>query len=226
MATLNGGEGNDSITGTNSNDTINGRGGDDVIYGRDGDDVIYAGDGSDRIYGEIGNDTIIAILGEGYFYGGVGDDLIFTDSNSDSDGYGNGDIRSVEIFVYGDDGDDQIYGKVREGAYYGGIGSDIIKGWAPYISGGDGGDLIALSSPGLEDYCIAIDGGSGYDTIDLSETMPFYTNGSGYIFYLDTKLLINFEKWILPSWQTTPLLISDVNIPDNGLLVLEGGDGP
>ena len=66
--TLNGGEGNDDLTGTDGADTINGGPGDDKLTGfkgndapngEDGDDLIVwnNGDGSDKPEGGAGNDT-------------------------------------------------------------------------------------------------------------------------------------------------------------------------
>src|SRR5438876_5767953 len=75
MATLNGTEGNDGISGTDSADTINGFGGNDFLAGNDGDDSIVGGAGNDTIYGDAGNDWI---------EGGSGNDLLSGSGGQDS----------------------------------------------------------------------------------------------------------------------------------------------
>ena len=61
--TLNGGNGNDIITGTNYSDKIYGGNGDDIIFGGTGNDTIYGGNGNDTITGGAGNDTIVGGAG-------------------------------------------------------------------------------------------------------------------------------------------------------------------
>src|SRR5919201_6327553 len=75
MATLNGTEGNDGLSGTDSNDTINGFGGNDFLAGNSGDDSIVGGAGNDTIYGDGGNDWV---------EGGAGNDLVSGSGGQDS----------------------------------------------------------------------------------------------------------------------------------------------
>src|SRR2546421_7873831 len=75
MATFNGTEGNDNISGTTDTDTINGFGGNDFLAGNSGDDSIVGGSGNDTIYGDGGNDWV---------EGGTGDDLISGSGGQDS----------------------------------------------------------------------------------------------------------------------------------------------
>ena len=65
---INGGNGNDYITGSAYNDTLNGDKGNDKIFGGDGKDKINGGAGHDLINGGAGKDTI---------KGGSGDDNIW-----------------------------------------------------------------------------------------------------------------------------------------------------
>src|SRR4051812_29690171 len=74
MATLNGTEGNDSLTGTDSADTINGAGGNDFLAGGNGDDSIVGGTGNDTIYGDGGNDWLETSAGNDLVSGGGGQD--------------------------------------------------------------------------------------------------------------------------------------------------------
>ncbi|SEB06782.1 calcium-binding protein [Rubrimonas cliftonensis] len=80
MATFNGGNGPDPLTGTEGDDVINGLGGDDTIRGLGGNDVIDGGTGGNRIDGGAGDDTITSRGGEDALFdiveGGPGNDLI------------------------------------------------------------------------------------------------------------------------------------------------------
>ncbi|WGW04689.1 Hint domain-containing protein [Tropicibacter oceani] len=81
MATINGGDGNDSLAGSPEADSIYSGAGNDTILAQAGKDTIAAGTGDDAVYGgddgdsfiisnAFGNDTIVG--GEG----GIGDDTI------------------------------------------------------------------------------------------------------------------------------------------------------
>src|SRR5437016_4453135 len=74
MATFNGTEGNDNISGTTDADTINGAGGNDFLAGNSGDDSIVGGTGNDTIYGDGGNDWIEGGAGNDLLSGGGGQD--------------------------------------------------------------------------------------------------------------------------------------------------------
>ena len=85
--TLNGGAGNDLITGTDyndklnggtGNDELNGGKGNDTLKGGIGDDTITGGKGNDKIYGENGNNTFVFYTGDGNdtIYSGKGYDII------------------------------------------------------------------------------------------------------------------------------------------------------
>jgi uncharacterized delta-60 repeat protein len=57
---LNGGDGDDSITGGAGEDLIFGGSGNDTLTGGAGNDFLIGGDGSDRIVGSAGNDILVA----------------------------------------------------------------------------------------------------------------------------------------------------------------------
>src|SRR5258707_3358512 len=78
MATLNGTEGNDNISGTTDADTINGLGGNDFLAGNSGDDSIVGGAGNDTIFGDGGNDWVEGGAGNDSVSGSGGqDNLVF-----------------------------------------------------------------------------------------------------------------------------------------------------
>lgn len=57
---INGGNGDDTLVGSTVNDTISGNAGSDVISGATGNDTIFGNDGADFLYGNDGNDTWMA----------------------------------------------------------------------------------------------------------------------------------------------------------------------
>ncbi|MFO0819773.1 MAG: right-handed parallel beta-helix repeat-containing protein [Pirellulales bacterium] len=87
---IDGGAGDDHITGTNGvddlrggagNDTIFGLGGTDTIFGGADNDSLNGGDGIDNLYGEDGVDTITTGAGRDivFFAGDVGSEDVITD---------------------------------------------------------------------------------------------------------------------------------------------------
>ncbi len=85
---INGGVGDDSLTGTPGDDTINGLGGNDIIFGDLGDDTLHGGKGSDRYDFNDLNAEIppIVLMEEAYAYTSTdGFDLIYDNFDSDSE---------------------------------------------------------------------------------------------------------------------------------------------
>jgi hypothetical protein len=160
VATVNGGDGNDQITGTDGNDTLNGGPGDDAITGArgndakngdDGDDLLIwnNGDGSDRFEGGAGNDVAQANGAP------AGDNFVITANNGRVSAVRTNlgifflDIGSSETLdVNGLAGDD----RVDVGA---GLGA-LIK---VDIEGGDGNDSASTRNDSSE----RIAGGAGTD---------------------------------------------------------------
>jgi VCBS repeat-containing protein len=73
--TLNGGNGNDIMTGTGGEDHLDGGNGNDILYGMDGHDWLYGGNGTDSLYGGDGNDRLAGGNGNDTLSGGSGNDL-------------------------------------------------------------------------------------------------------------------------------------------------------
>ncbi|WP_261747853.1 calcium-binding protein [Pseudomonas citronellolis] len=72
---LQGGEGNDTLTGYASDDRLSGGTGNDRLYGEAGHDWLEGGVGNDSLYGGVGNDTLIGGAGSDYLTGGEGSDV-------------------------------------------------------------------------------------------------------------------------------------------------------
>src|SRR3569833_2015360 len=83
-ALMNGGDGDDSLTGSAANDTLDGGAGDDTLNGRDGNDILIGGLGNDILNGGRGNDTMSGGEGDDQFpwLPGEGSDVIEGDAGN------------------------------------------------------------------------------------------------------------------------------------------------
>ena len=153
---VNGGNGNDSLTGTegddivnggNGNDNLTGLAGDDVLNGGNGNDTINAGDGNDSLDGGNGNDVMTAGAGNDSLNGGNGDDVMDGGAGNDS--------------LSGGNGNDTMNGGAGNDSLSGGNGNDILTGGAgdDVMAGGNGNDLFVFES------------GFGKDTINGFQTI-------------------------------------------------------
>ena len=73
---LNGGTGNDTITGGNGSDTIRGGQGNDTLCGGRGKDTLRGGAGNDSLAGGQGNDTLCGGRGKDTLRGGAGQNAL------------------------------------------------------------------------------------------------------------------------------------------------------
>jgi Ca2+-binding RTX toxin-like protein len=117
-ATVDGGDGNDTIYASDKGDNLFGGAGNDIVYGGRLDDWLLGGDGNDLLFaaGPAGG----ALGGDGnYLNGGAGDDVMTGAEGSD--------------WLEGGDGNDTLVG---------GAGDDILAGGAGVDSawGGEGAD--------------------------------------------------------------------------------------
>lgn len=141
--TIFGGDGNDTISGQAGNDSIDAGDGDDVVTGDDGDDTILADDGNDTVSGNVGNDSILGGDGLDSLSGNEGLDTVNGNSGADT--------------ISGDDGADFLLGGGGDDLISGGLEGDTIIGnsGADTLSGDDGDDFV--------------DGGNSNDSIDGNE---------------------------------------------------------
>jgi Ca2+-binding RTX toxin-like protein len=184
---VNGGDGNDTLTGTTDDDRLFGESGNDNLTGLTGNDYLDGGTGNDKLSGWAGNDTLVGGEGDDELNGNEGNDSL--DGGVGNDGLNGGDgndqitggVGNDVITtgdgtdtVYGDDGDDWVnsyFNKTTEWFYYqytgsavifGGIGNDTLTGNTgdDKIYGESGNDRI----DGLagNDY---IEGGTGNDKL-------------------------------------------------------------
>lgn len=169
--TLSGGQGADHLLGGNGNDSVSGGAGDDQIDGGNGDDRIAGNEGNNQIDGGSGDDWI---EGGGYNFlrtpypyrvdsgsdvisGGDGNDHIWgsreADAPSSLDGADTIDGGNGNDYVNGNAGADVIHGGAGTDRLYGGADDDKLYGeaGADHLNGNKGNDTV--------------DGGSGNDEI-------------------------------------------------------------
>ena len=186
---IDGGIGNDNLTGTNGGDTIVGGEGGDVISGRSGndtlnggagDDFIDAGAGNDFVLGESDIDNISGGTGNDTLDGGFGNDIINGDDGRDSiiGGFGNDSLNggTGADKIQGDTGEDTLIGASGNDTLDGGRNDDVILG----NSGsdkirGDHGDDIIVGHRGND----TIDGGDGDDMIMAGDGNDAIVAGDG-----------------------------------------------
>ncbi len=81
---LSGGAGKDRIDGNGGNDRIRGNNGSDTLRGGDGNDTLGGGAGDDRMYGELGEDSLNGNTGRDTIDGGPAHDVLSGQSDIDT----------------------------------------------------------------------------------------------------------------------------------------------
>ncbi len=120
--TVTGGDTDDTLLGGEGSDTTDGGGGDDSLLGWEGADVIDGGDGVDTLEGGTGNDTI---------FGGADRDFLLGDTGNDSlEG------QAGDDFLLGQAGDDTLRGGTGEDRLTGGSGADTFEFFAEDLESG------------------------------------------------------------------------------------------
>ena len=186
---LNGGTGNDTITGSRDGDSINGDGGDDSVLGGLGNDTVDGGEGNDTLNGEVGNDSLLGNTGNDLMDGGDGDDILSGSLGNDTaiGGLGNDSLfggfgsdvlngNSGNDLADGGRDADRVLGGSGDDSLKGGTGDDTIRGQSgsDLIKGGDGNDNI-LGDSGND----VIDAGDGDDNVDGGNGNDIATGGDG-----------------------------------------------
>ena len=180
-----GSAGNDSIRGTPADDTIDGGAGDDtiaalggtdIVLGGAGQDSLQGGDGSDHVIAGDGNDTLDGGLHGDTLDGGLGDDTYFVDDGDvllDAGGVehviaqwswtlGDGFENLTAGFGVGNALDNRLTGlSNRSVSLFGDQGNDTLEAASGWLSGGEGHDVIRVTSTNWTDLY----GGDGNDSI-------------------------------------------------------------
>ncbi len=147
-ATVNGGSGDNFVTGDENSQFISLGVGNDTLYGGAGADTIGSGSGKDILYGNQDNDRVFGGTEEDTVYGGANEDVVYGNQHSDVV-YGNQGYDTL----YGGQDDDTLYGGQHQDLLYGNAGADVLYGntGLDTLYGGAGDDTL--------------DGGAGADTL-------------------------------------------------------------
>jgi Ca2+-binding RTX toxin-like protein len=139
----------DLFTGTANADTFNGTAGRDNASGLAGPDTLVGGPGDDILNGNAGADQLQGGAGNDILVGGNGDDII----------RGGADNDTIRVGV--NDGVDDVDG---------GVGVDVIQATAANTVIGLSAlaGVETITGAGLANVTIAMTGGGGNDTFDLS----------------------------------------------------------
>ncbi|MCZ8081475.1 MAG: hypothetical protein O9305_19865, partial [Rhodobacteraceae bacterium] len=168
--TVDGGAGDDSLSGGGGNDTFMGSSGNDILQGGDGDDHLGGGSGRDTLTGASGQDTLLGGDGDDELDGGLGDDVL--------DG-GTGHDR-----LLGGEGDDSLSGNFGDDSLEGGTGNDTLAGGSgnDTLNGDGGDDLFLLAGSFGSDTVVGGDvGDSSGDVLEagaLSEALTVTFSGA------------------------------------------------
>ena len=161
-----GGDGNDTVTGSIRRDTIRGGLGDDQLFGDDGNDSITGGDGDDILDGQDGDDLLLGETGFDTLDGNSGNDVLLGGDDRDSllGGIGNDTLFGElgDDTLNGKSGDDSILGGEGTDRLFGGNGDDTLDGGRDDDSlYGHNGDDRLLGDHGND----SLKGGNGNDTL-------------------------------------------------------------
>lgn len=165
----NGGNGNDSVSGSHARDTLYGGAGSDQVVGAPTGTSAYQF--PDEIWGDLpfisnatpGKDTCIGSAGNDTIHGGGNDDTIYGQKGNDEIHGGSGHDS-----IFGFDGNDKIYGEAGSDTIEGHKGNDTIYGGdgVDNIKGDDGGDWIY--------------GGAGNDTVRAGAGQDYVYGEAGF----------------------------------------------
>ncbi|MEP4194788.1 MAG: sulfatase-like hydrolase/transferase [Aliishimia sp.] len=163
---LSGDAGANILNGQMGDDELRGKFGNDKLFGMQGDDVLAGDGGNDQLLGGQGNDTLGGGDGDDLLQGGNDDDILFGSNGEDRlNGQNGNDILfggEGDDSLLGGNGDDLLRGNLNDDTLDGGVGNDNLRG-------GDGDDtLIAgLGNDALfgEEGADALHGGLGDNTL-------------------------------------------------------------
>ncbi|WP_051539714.1 calcium-binding protein [Sulfitobacter sp. 20_GPM-1509m] len=141
LGVIDGGSGNDTLTGGDNADFMDGGDDNDRLFGRGGDDDLRGGLGSDFMSGGMGDDQVIGDDGADKMFGGDGDDTLNGGRDQDT--------------IRGGDGNDEINGGRLADVLRGGAGADTFVYTVKQDSSTGASDTI-------QDFEV------GIDVIDLS----------------------------------------------------------
>jgi Ca2+-binding RTX toxin-like protein len=133
--TIDGGTGNDNLTGSPNADTMNGGAGNDTIVGLAGVDVVNGGDGDDTITGGPGSETQL---------GGAGNDTFVWNPGDGSDTLLGG--TGTDTMVFNGSAGNEVFAVTAEGT-----GFDFSRDLGNILMDADEVELLTLNALGGDD---------------------------------------------------------------------------
>ena len=207
-----GGSGDDLLTGSDAANELVGNGGADEIDGLGGEDVLVAGPGRDEVRGGDGND---------HLSGGDDTDLDTLDGQSGNDildgGPGGAILRGGDgnDDLFGDDGDDDLFG--GEGA------DDLDAGSGDDGLAGEGGNDTLDGGLGADQ---PIDGGDGDDTLLYADRVfPVFVDPEPALASVDDGQIGEGDQVLDTVENLTGGFGNDIFIGTAGPNLLVGNDG-
>ncbi|MEG0603464.1 MAG: calcium-binding protein [Acinetobacter sp.] len=211
---IDGGAGDDQLTGGNNTDTIQGGSGDDFIFGLGGNDLILGGDGNNTLFGGDGDDVITGGDGNDWLQGDAGADILTGGIGDDA--YDVDDLDSIienpdegrdTIFIANHvdlagtniesirlkgDGNFSALGDENDNDLYGNSGNNYLdgKGGADLLSGGAGDDYFVVSQ--YDQLITNLDGTTSLILGD--QVVEGLLNPAGYVFG-DSGGIDTVEQW-------------------------------
>jgi len=219
-----GGDGNDTITGSDQSDAIRGGAGHDVLYGLGGQDTLDGGSGNDHLYGQSstggpdGADVVLGGDGSDYLQGNAGNDTL--DGGGGSDRINGGADNDS---IVGGLGNDTINGNLGNDRIDGGDGNDSLRGGQgnDTMAGGAGNDVI-LGDLGQDQ----LTGNAGSDifvfsgqvsAISAPDTITDFTDGADL-------LSIGFSPAIVLTGATQNSLAAATSVAQAAMTANAGGN--
>ncbi|WP_143481806.1 calcium-binding protein, partial [Pseudomonas citronellolis] len=188
---LQGGEGNDTLTGYASDDRLSGGAGNDRVTAGAGNDWLEGGIGNDSLYGDAGNDTLVGGVGNDYLHGGDGSDVYRFERGWGQDRIDNYDRSTdkVDAIEFGNDisTDDILVGRWGSDLILSLKGSDDRITLSNYLTN-DGNNSYRLEEIRFADGTIwdverikamLLQGGEGNDTLTGYATDDHLSGGAG-----------------------------------------------
>ena len=179
---LRGGAGNDTLIGLAGNDILSGGAGNDILSGGDGNDTLIGGAGNDALQGGAGDDAFVIAGTEGQgdtFDGGAGTDTMSVTGTGNTT-LSNFDAAASSIEVWQGNGLAVVGTTAGDALNFSGL--NAVSGLA-YVDGGGGNDTIIgtsladdLRGGGGND---SLGGGAGNDALSGAAGDDVLSGGAG-----------------------------------------------